>query len=64
MDLESNTPSEMGQRKTQTSHDITYMWNLKKYNKPVTIKKKKQIQRYREQTSGCQWQGEGGAVQE
>ena len=28
------------------------MWNLK--NKPVTITKKKQTHRYREQISGCQ----------
>ena len=35
------------------------MWNLKKYNKLVTITKKKQTHIYREQTSGYQW-GEGG----
>ena len=34
------------------------MWNLKKYNKIVNKTKKKQIHRYREQTSGYQW-GEG-----
>ena len=35
--------------------NITYMWNLKKYNKLVKITKKKQSHRYREQTSGYQW---------
>ena len=30
----------------------------KKYNKLVTITKKKQTHRYREQTTDCQW-GEG-----
>ena len=38
------------------------MWKLKKYNKLRNIIKKKQIHRYREQTSGYQWRegsGEG-----
>ena len=34
----------------------------KDYNKLVTITKKKQMLRYREQTSGYQWEG-GGAIQ-
>ena len=37
---------------------VAYMWNLKKYNELVTIIKKKQTHRSREQTSGYQW-GEG-----
>ena len=28
-------------------YDITYMWNLKKYNKLVKITKKKQAHRYK-----------------
>ena len=48
--------SEISQR--QIPCDITYMWNLKKYNKLVNMTKKKQMHRYREQTSGYQW-GEG-----
>ena len=39
-------------------YDITYMWNLKKYNKLVNTMKKKQTLRHREQTSGYPW-GEG-----
>ena len=39
-------------------YDITYIWNLKKYNKLVNITKKKETNRYREQTSGYHW-GEG-----
>ena len=35
------------------------MWNLKKYNKLVTITKKKQTHRCREQTSGYQWRERG-----
>ena len=31
MNLENITPSEVSQRK-KISHDITYMWNLKKKN--------------------------------
>ena len=49
-------------RERQILYDITYMWNLKKYNKLVNITKKKQTHRYREQTSGYQWEegrGEG-----
>ena len=37
--------------------NITYMWNLKKYNKLVKITKKKQTHRYRKQTGGCQREG-------
>ena len=42
MDLEGITLSEIRQRKIL--YDITYMWNLKKYNKLVnkTNKQKKQ----------------------
>ena len=32
----------------QILYDITYMWNLKQYNKLVNITKKKQIHIYRE----------------
>ena len=38
----------------QILYDITYMWNLKKYNKLVNRTKKKQTYRYREQTNGYQ----------
>ena len=53
MDLEDIMLSEINQRKRL--HDITYMWNLKKYKKLVNITKKQQTHRYREQTSGYQW---------
>ena len=58
MDLEGITLSEIRQRKIL--YDITYMWNLKKYNKLVnkTNKQKKQTNRYREETSSYQL-GEG-----
>ena len=32
------------------------MWNLKKYNKLVNITKKKLTHRYREESSGYQWE--------
>ena len=38
--------------------DITYMWNLQKYNKLVNKTKKKQTHRYGGQTNAFQW-GEG-----
>ena len=44
-------------RERQILHDITYTWDLKKYNKLVNITttKKKWTPRFREQTSGYQW---------
>ena len=49
---------------SQTEKDkycITYMQNLKINNKLENITKKKQIHRYREQTSAYQWgEGRGG----
>ena len=45
MDFEGIMLSEINQRKND---DITHMWNLKKYNKPVNKTKKKQTRRYRE----------------
>ena len=59
MDLEGMRLSETSQTKRQALYAIIYTWNLKKYNKVVNIKKKKQTHIYREQTSGYQW-GEGG----
>ena len=50
--------SEMSDRERQIVYDITYRWNLKKYNNLVNRTKKKQTHRYQEQTSGYQW-GEG-----
>ena len=45
--------SEISQREEDKYYnDITYMWNLK--HKLVNITKKKQIHRYKEQTSGYQ----------
>ena len=32
------------------------MWNLKTYNKLVTVTQKKQTHRYREKTSGYRWE--------
>ena len=46
-------------RERQILYDITYMRNLKKYDKLANITKK-QIHRYREQTTG--YQLGGGAV--
>ena len=43
------------ERQRQTLYDITYMWNLKKYNKQVSKTKKKRDKRLREQTSGDEW---------
>ena len=34
---------------------ITFLWDLKKYNKLVNVTKKKQTHGYKEQTSGSQW---------
>ena len=51
------------ERERQIQYGITYMWNLKTYNKLVNITKKKQTHRYREQTSGYQWgEGREGAI--
>ena len=49
-------------RKRKIINYITYTWNLKKYNKLVSITTtiKKQTHRYREQTSGYQWGDEQG----
>ena len=44
-------------RKRQVMHDFTYMWNIKKQSW-----RNKQINRYREQTGGCQ-RGEGWVKQ-
>ena len=57
MDLEGIMLSEISQRKTNTVCYHLYAESTK-YNKLVTITKKKQTHRYREQTSGYQW-GEG-----
>ena len=53
MDVEGIMLSDRSQRKRL--HDITYMWNLKKYKELVNITKKQPTHRYREQTSGYQW---------
>ena len=47
-------------REGQILYDLTHIWSLK--NKLVNIGKKEQTDRYRKQTSGCQWWGgkEGG----
>ena len=59
MDLEGIMLRERIQRKTNTVRYLLYI-ESKKYNKLVNITKKKQIHRYREQTSGYQWgQGRG-----
>ena len=39
-------------KERQILYDITYMWNLKKYNKLLNLTKKKWTHRYREQISG------------
>ena len=49
-----NTEWNKSGRERQKSYDITYMWNLKKYNKLVNITKKEN-HRYREQTNCYQW---------
>ena len=57
MDLEGIMQSEIRER--QILYDITYMYNLKKYNKLVHITKKKHIHRHREYIRGYQWGGGG-----
>ena len=57
MDLKAIVLKKKNVRQRQIPY-ITYMWNLKKYNKLVHMTKKKQTHRYREYTSGYQW-GEG-----
>ena len=59
MNLEGIMLSEISQRKTNIVWYHLYL-ESKKYNKLVNITDKKQTQRYREQTSSCQW-GEGRA---
>ena len=56
MDLEGMF-SKMSQRKTNTGCFHLYV-ESKKENKQMNLTKKKQIHRYRKQTSGYQW-GEG-----
>ena len=46
-------------RERQILYDITYMWNLKKYNKLMNITKQKQTHRYRGQTVVPSGEGEG-----
>ena len=43
--------------------DVTYMWNLKKYDKLVNITKKKQTHRYRGQSSSYQCVCGGRTIQ-
>ena len=57
MYLEGIMLSEIRER--QILYDITYMYNVKKYNKLVHITKKKHIHRYREHIRGYQWGGGG-----
>ena len=38
----------------------TYMWNLKEQNKQTNKTKHKQTHSYREQSDGCQKEGNGG----
>ena len=61
MDLEGIMLSEVRQRTTYLKvYVFTYMWNLK--NKWMSITKQKQTHRYREQTSGYQWEEGPGEV--
>ena len=60
MNLEGIKLTELSQ--TKTLYDITYVWNIKNYNKLVNITKKKETHGCREQSSGHQWgesRGEG-----
>ena len=62
IDLEGIMLSEISQtRKTNAVWYHLYV-ESKKYNKIVNITKKKQTQRYREQTSGYQW-GDGRGME-
>ena len=62
MDLEVIMLSEISQRKINTVWYHLYV-ESKKYNKVVNITKKKQIHRYREQTTGYHWgEGERGNI--
>ena len=62
MDLEGIILSEIkSDRERQILYEIIYMWNLKnKTTSEYSKKKKKQVHRYREQTSGYQWGERGG----
>ena len=60
MDLKDILLGKVSQRKTNTV--LYHIHGSKKYNKPVTMTKKKETHRYREQTtSGYQWGREKGA---
>ena len=48
--------NEVSQTKTNTAWYHLYV-EAKKYNKLVNTAQKKQAHRYREQTSGYQWEG-------
>ena len=61
MDLEGIIPSKISQTEKDKYCMISLMCRIKKYHKLVNITKK-QTHRYREQTSGYQWEevsGEG-----
>ena len=53
MDLDGIRLSEINQIEKDKYCDITYIWKLK------NITNKQQIHRYRKQSNGHQWQGEG-----
>ena len=59
INLEIIIQSEVGKKKRQMPHDITYTWNLKySTNKPTNKStKQKQTLRHREQTCRCQGAG-------
>ena len=59
VDWENITLSEID-RERQIMYDITYMRNLKIYNKGIYIAKEKLTHRYRKQISGYQWGEEWG----
>ena len=61
MEWEGIMLSEIRQKKTNTVWYHFYV-ESKKHNKLVTRTKKKQIHRYREQTSGCQWEKGRGHI--
>ena len=42
-------------KERQILNDITYMWNLKKYNKLVNITEKEVYSPYKEQINDYQW---------
>ena len=55
MDLECHTEGSNSDREGGTSHDIPYMWNLKRNDTNELTGKTERLTDLRKQTCGCQW---------